>query len=214
MRSKLHLIIVTFLFTCLASSGQVVRGYTGTQSFFNCGNPDPALPVCNVSAGAEHWVSFLPEENGVLYLNTDGSTFNTVMAAFIRSPANPNVLQQVACDNNSGLDGQDSAMSFPVRGGETNFVIIAGVGSDCGEITFNYSLVTRARLAPLARTPAGQFQGRVTGRAGMRFTIQTSANLATWAPLFTTNSTSATLDFVDHTLPVPNTRFYRAIMLP
>jgi hypothetical protein len=48
----------------------------------------------------------------------------------------------------------------------------------------------------------------------MRFTLQASTNLSNWTALFTTNSTNASLDFVDRTSPVPPRRFYRAMMLP
>ena len=68
--------------------------------------------------------------------------------------------------------------------------------------------------AALPRTPQGQFQGRVIAHTNMHFTIQASTNLSNWTALFTTNSTNATLDFVDRTSPIPPRRFYRAMMLP
>jgi hypothetical protein len=210
-----YLVITGVLLVCFTSTAQVIRGYSGTQVFANCGNPDPEQPVCGTLAGAESWVSFVPLEDGRLFLNTDGSTFNTVMDVFIRSASNPNVLQLRGCDNDSGLDGSDSALNVTVRAGETNFVRIAGVNGDCGTITFNYNLIAPSRLAALGRTPQGQFQGRVTGHTNMTFRIEATSNFVNWSSLFTTTATtSATLDFVDRTSPIPPRRFYRAVMLP
>jgi len=209
-----QILSASIVLICLSSSAQVIRGYTGTQVFANCGEPDPGLQICNVDVGAGYWLSFVPTEAGVLYLNTDGSTFDTALAVFIRSPSNPTQLQVVACDNNSGTDGRDSATHLNVRAGETNFILIAGVDGACGTVTFAYSLLTRSRLAPLARTPTGKFQARVTGHTNMKFMVEASSNLVSWAPLLTTNSSNATCDFVDPTTPTPPRRFYRAQMLP
>ena len=202
-------IVAALLLTGLAASAQV-RGYTGTQVFQNCGEPDPTLPLCGVQANSGAFLIYVPPESGVLYLNTDGSTFDTVMGVFTNT-ASPRL---VTCDNNSGIDGQDSALAVPVRAGQSNIILVAGVNGECGSVQFKYSLVSTSRLAALPRTPLGQFQGRVIAHTNMRFTIQASTNLTNWTPLFTTNSANASLDFVDRTSPIPSRRFYRALMLP
>lgn len=209
-------ILALVILAARSASAQVTRGYVGTQVFQNCGNPDPDLPFCGVTAGAEVWINFLPEETGRLYLNTDGSTFDTVMAVFVRSNANPAVLHYVTCDNNSGTNGLTSALQVPVQGGQTNYILMAGVNGACGTLRFNYNLVTPSRLAPLARTPAGDFQGRVTAsRTNARFTVLASSNLAAWTPLLTNNTGASTnFNFVDTNRPIPARRFYRALMLP
>ena len=201
-------ICVVMLLAGLTASAQN-RGYTGTQVLQNCGEPEFGL-LCNVQADAGAFLVYIPPESGVLYLNTDGSTFNTVMGVFT-NPASPRL---IACDNNSGLDGQDSALAVPVRGEQSHIILVAGVNGECGTVNFSYSLVSTSRLATLQRTAQGQFQGRVIGHTNMRFTIQASTNLSNWTALFTTNSTNATLDFVDRTSPIPPRRFYRAMMLP
>jgi hypothetical protein len=73
-----------------------------------------------------------------LYLNTDGSSYDTVMAVFKRSVTG--ALQQTACDNNSGLDHLDSSLSVSVKAGVTNFIVIDGVNSATGNLKLNYSL--------------------------------------------------------------------------
>ena len=199
---------MVLLVASLAANAQN-RGYTGTQVFQNCGEPESAV-LCSVQADSGVYLVYIPPESGVLYLNTDGSTFNTVMGVFT-NPASPRL---VACDNNGGIDGQDSALTVPVRAGQSHIILVAGVNGDCGTVQFQYSLVSTSRLAVLPRTPQGQFQGRVIAHTNMRFTLQASTNLSNWATLFTTNSTNASLDFVDRTSPIPPRRFYRAMMLP
>ena len=210
MRIGLRIVLILLLVAAFEVNAQVNRGYTGTQVFQNCGEPDPELTLCNVLANSGVFLVYVPPESGILHLNTDGSTFDTVMGVFT-NPISPRL---VACNNNGGIDGQDSALTVPVRGGQSNIILVAGVNGECGTVEFAYSLVTTSRLATLPRTQLGQFQGRVIGHTNMRFTIQASTNLSNWTALFTTNSTNANLDFLDRTAPIPPKRFYRAMMLP
>ena len=209
MRTDLKLLMALILVGGGTATAQVNRGYTGTQAFQNCGAPE-SFPMCGVQAESGVFLVYVPPESGLLHLNTDGSTFDTVLGVFT-NPASP---QLISCNNNGGIDGRDSALVVPVRAGQSNIILVAGVNGDCGTVEFAYSLVTTSRLAALPRNQLGQFQGRVIGHTNMRFTIQASTNLSNWSSLFTTNSTTANLDFVDRASPVPPRRFYRAMMLP
>ncbi|MCI0747562.1 MAG: HYR domain-containing protein [Verrucomicrobia subdivision 3 bacterium] len=194
----------------LSVAASVVRGYTGTQVFNTSGSFSEGEVICGVIGGSSSWIPFLAAESGMLHLNTDGSSFDTVMAVYLRSGAGGRTL--VDCDNNSGVDGRDSSLTIPINGGETNFIVIDGVNGTTGTLKLNYSLITSASLAPLGLTAQGARQLRVLGHADMRFTIEGSANLIEWTPLLTTNSPTATFDFIDAaSSPI---RFYRAIMLP
>src|SRR5204862_64745 len=63
------------------AAATVVRGYSGTQIFNTTGaGSTPGEVVCGVSGGASEWISVIAEANGTLFLNTDGSTYDTVMA--------------------------------------------------------------------------------------------------------------------------------------
>jgi hypothetical protein len=58
-----------------------------------------------------------------------------------------------------------------------------------------------------------QFGLRVFGEAGYSYQLQTSSNLTTWLPLFTTNGSGAPLDLLD--LQATNrARFYRVLRTP
>jgi hypothetical protein len=193
----------------------VVSGYSGTQ-IFNTGGAGatPTETICGVIGGASEWISFVPQSSGTMFLNTDGSSYDTVMAVFRRSPTNPAVLQQITCDNNSGANHLTSAMVFPVTAGVTNYVDVDGVGGATGTLQFNYSLVTSATLKSLGLNAHGSPHLQVNGRAGVHFTIQSSTNLVHWVPVLTTNSASGSFDFVDPASPVQPRKFYRALLLP
>jgi hypothetical protein len=200
----------------MAAPAALARGYTGTQVFNTAGSSTELgeEPICGVVGGASQWISFVAEENGLLYLATDGSSYNTVMAVFIRSATNANVLQILDCDNNSGLDGRDSALTVPVRAGQTNFIVVDGVNGATGTLQLTYSLVTPTTLASLGKTAVGNNRLRLAGHSDMRFTIQISSNVVSWSSLFTTNSASAVFDFVDRGSSNVPVRYYRALMLP
>jgi hypothetical protein len=201
--------------TQMVGINSVVSGYTGTQIFNTGGSgATPTETICGVIGGASEWITFVPQSSGSLYLTTDGSTFDTVMAVFHRSATNPAVLVQIGCDNNSGSNGLTSALTFTVAAGQTNYIDVDGVNGATGVLQLNYSLVTSAALKLLGRTAQGFPHLQVSGRAGMHFTIQASTNLATWVPLLTTNSATATFDYIDTAAPVPERRYYRALLLP
>lgn len=194
----------------------IVRGYTGTQVF----NTTTATtsggehPICDVMGGASVWISFIAEEAGTLFLNTDGSSYDTVMAVFQRTPTN--ALVQIACDNNSGLDNKDSALAAPVEAGKTNFVVVDGVRSAKGTLKLNYSLVTTGRVASLGFTVQNAHQVRFTGRPSARFSLQSSSNLLNWATMITANASATTgrYDYTDQASTNATRRFYRALLLP
>lgn len=198
------------------ASTAVVRGYTGTQIFNTTGSGTaPSETICGVLGGSSEWISFVAEANGTLFLNTDGSTYDTVMAVFSRSLTNLSQLNLLTCDNNSGTNGKTSSLTVPVNGGQTNYILVDGVGGATGILQLNYSLATATILKLTGRTPEGLNQIQVNGRAGLKFTLQGSLDMKSWTSLITaTNSANGTFDFTDNTsTDLPN-RFYRALVLP
>jgi hypothetical protein len=196
-----------------ASVSAVVRGYTGTQVFDTRGSLSEGEVICGILGGASEWISFVAEQPGLFYLNTDGSSYDTVMAVYTRIGTNT-ALTQLACDDNSGLDHRDSSLSIPVTAGQTNYVVLDGVGGATGTLQLNFSLVTTSSLQSLGKTAQGANRVRLIGHAGMKFTIQGSANLQQWSSLITTNSTLDTFDFTDNSSTNVQTRYYRALMQP
>jgi len=192
------------------------RGYTGTQVFNTSGSTTEGgeEPICGVLGGASEWISFVAEEEGRLYINTDGSSYDTVMAVFRRNPTNPALLQELACDNNGGLDRRDSSTNLLVQAGQTNFIVVDGVNGASGTLRLNYSLVPASRLRSLGFTAQRAHKLQVSTHAGARLAIQTSAGLTNWTTILTTNTPFSLFDFIDNGSINEPRRFYRVLMLP
>jgi hypothetical protein len=196
-------------------AASVVRGYTGTQIFNTAGSAtSPGEVICGVIGGASDWVSFVAETTGTLFLNTDGSSYDTVMAVFRRSATNASVLELLACDNDNGSNGKTSSVSVPVEVGKTNYILVDGVNGASGILQLNYSLVTSTAIKLLGVTPAGASHLQVTGRTNLHFTIQASVDMANWTSLITATSASGIYDYIDASSTSLAKRYYRAVLLP
>jgi len=198
----------------IAAAG-VARGYTGTQIFNTSGSATaPGEVICGVIGGSSEWIMLLAEETGTLFVNTDGSGYDTVMSVFQRNPTNSAALIELACDNNSGLDGLDSSVAFPVKIGSTNYVLVDGVNGASGILQLNYSLATSTILKAMGKTADGANIIQVNGRAGLNFSLQASSNMKTWTTLTTTNAPTGTLNYIDSSSIPVQLRYYRALILP
>jgi len=199
-----------------ASRDTLVRGYTGTQIFNTAGSGTGTAdePICGVLGGASEYITFVPAESGMLFLNTDGSTYDTVMAVFKRNPTNASQLIYLGCDNNGGTDGRDSALSVPVVAGQTNVVLVDGVNGAVGILQLNYSLLSSISLQPVGTTDTGAHVMQVLSRTNANFTLQRSSNMIHWASILTTNSPSGVFNYADPKPAIGVRFYYRAQLLP
>ena len=135
-----------------AKSG-VVLGYNGTQ-IFNTTNAvvDTNAPmVCGVAPGAAYWFSYQAPTNGIMTVDTIGSSFPTLLAVFtytgvLTSYTN---LISVACDNNNGGTGTNiSVVQFATTNGGNYFIVVGGVNGARGIAHLNYTLSTVLPAAP------------------------------------------------------------------
>jgi hypothetical protein len=193
----------------------VVSSFTGTQVFNTGGSStDPTETICGVIGGSSEWLSFVPQATGTLFLNTDGSSYDTVMAVFRRSPTNSAILELLACDNNSGTNGKSSALFVPVKAGVTNYIDVDGVGGASGILQLNYSLATTAIIKLLDPTPLGQQHLLVSSRTNAHFAIQATADMFNWVSLVTTTAPTGVFDYVDSASTNNVRRCYRVLLLP
>ena len=201
-------------FAVSAAAGVVVSGYTGTQIFNTTNSTGQGEVFCGVIGGASEWLSFLPTQSGLFSLNTDGSTFDTLLA-IVLSNSPPQLL---GCDNNSGQGGTNSALTVAVEGGKTYLVGVDGVNGAWGRVVLNYNLNTNVNLSAPTVTTLGVtnnvYQLRVTGVGTNKFTIQVSTNLSSWATLTTNNTLTSVYDYVDWRSTNFAKRFYRLKLVP
>jgi hypothetical protein len=198
------------------ASASVARGFTGTQIFSTVGSSkEQGEPNhCGIIGGASQWFAYESPVNGTLTISTDGSDFDTVLAVYTGTGVNFASLQPGPCDNDSGLDGKTSRVSFSAEAGTMYYIAVDGVNGASGNVRLNYRL-------ELAQTPlqldsvsvqGAAFRFRLSGLPGRTYTIQGTTNLVSWIPLITTNSASGIIDFLDPASPSLSQRCYRAVM--
>jgi hypothetical protein len=197
-----------------AAAAVVVSGYSGSQIFTTTRSTSEGEIFCGVIGGASEWLSFLPGETGLLYLNTDGSSFDTLLAVM----ASNSPPQLIACDNNSGQGGTNSSVIVPVEAGKFYFIGVDGVNGASGQVVLNYSLstatasLTAPQLVPLPKTNAA-FRFRVLSISSP-FVILVSTNFASWAPLSTNPAPPGVFDYMDWRSTNFSRRFYNIQLLP
>lgn len=124
--------------------GGLARGYNGTQIFSTLfATRDPAEPNhCNVVGGASYWFAYQAPTNGVVTLDTIGSTFDTVLAVYTFDGEFLGYvsLKPVACDNNGAPDGLRSRLQFTAEAGRDYLAVVDGVNGARGISHLNYTL--------------------------------------------------------------------------
>ena len=90
------------------------------------------------AGGASIWWKYTATEGGKLTINTNGSDFDTVLAAYTGSSLGS--LSPIVADNNSGPNGS-SLVTFLVNTGETIWIAVDGVAGATGEISLSWQLI-------------------------------------------------------------------------
>lgn len=206
-----------------APAKSVAHGFSGTQIFSTFGSSKELGEPnhCGVAGGASEWFVFQADTNGTLHLNTDGSSLDTVLAAYVGPGVDFLTLTNVACDNNNGLDGKDSRTSLAATTGTIYWIAVDGVNNPTngrparGSIVLNYRLVQPLRLSSTVytNTGGGKLTLKVTGTPNLAATIQAATNLSTtnWVSLFTNTTASGIFNYTNSGAGAHSHRFFRAI---
>jgi hypothetical protein len=189
----------------------LARGFTGTQIFSTLGaSRSPNEPShCGILGGGSQWFAYRPEADGLLRVDTTGSTFDTVLGIYTVMPATFALAESVGCDNDSGPDGKSSRVEFNAAAGRIYYVAIDGVNGATGTVQLNYALTTPLRFTLLPNR--GTFGFRVSGPPALAITLQSSNDLVDWQPLLTTNPASGLFEFIDLGAGMDAQRFFRAL---
>ena len=141
--------------TLAANPIGVARGYNGTQIFNTIyAGRDPAEPLhCGLIGGASYWFAYEAPADGVVQLNTDGSTYDTILATYTyQSPlTNYAGLIPIACDHTAGPSGAGAVGShvrFRATRARTYLVVVDGFNGAKGNARLNYSLATNSPVDP------------------------------------------------------------------
>jgi hypothetical protein len=201
------------MFPAMAMAGPPpVHGYAGTHLFSTFGaiKEEGEPDHCGIPGGASYWFSYVPPASGQLFLNTDGSSYDTVLAVYTATGTAYSNLVEQACDNNSGTNGLTSSLNFAAAGGVTYYMAVDGVGAATGLVQLNYKLLVPMTISDAALT--NSFRFRVTATPFLPFTIQRSSNFSTWSTALSTNTATGIYDYLDTNSGL--IRFYRVMQLP
>ncbi|MEY2409470.1 MAG: hypothetical protein QOF48_2140 [Verrucomicrobiota bacterium] len=190
-----------------------VLGFTGSETFSTAGsggqNGEPIH--CGVVGGHSKWYAYIPPASGRLFLNTDGSNFDTLLAAYTGCCTFA-TLSPVACDNNAGTNGVTSSMSFNATSNTVYYIAVDGVAGVTGAAKLNYRLLVPMMLTNLAST-TNSLTFRLNATPAWPFNVQRSTNCLNWSNILNGTSSSGIYIFTDTNLP-PGRRFYRSMQQP
>ena len=121
------------------SAARMLSGTSGSTYDTNTSaTREAGEPTTRGSTTSTKWYSYTPASSGTLTINTNGSSFDTVLGVFTGSSVSS--LTHVASDDDSG-DGFSSLVSLSVSSGTTYFVQVASWSSgQVGAIALNWSL--------------------------------------------------------------------------
>jgi hypothetical protein len=117
---------------------------------------------CGIIGGASAWLRFQPTQNGVVLVDTIGSSFDTILAIY--RDTNILVLQtnlsaaHVECDENGAPDQIRSLLTFDATAGTYYLAVVDGVNGASGPAMIHWQLGS----APTAASPTSN----ITQQAG------------------------------------------------
>ena len=125
-----------------SGAGSIARGYTGTQIFstYGAGKELGEPNHCGVAGGASCWFLYQAPRTGTMLIDTEGSTFDTVLAVYTGPGTDFASLVPVACDNDSGSNGKWSKVMFMATAGMTYYFAVDGVLGATGTVKLHYVL--------------------------------------------------------------------------
>ena len=137
-------LIVAAAGQAVGASAGVSRGYNGTQIFNTTyATPDPNEPQhCGVAGGASYWFAYEAPTNGTLHVDTIGSGYDTLLAAYgVQVPTTGfDSLVPLACDNDAVALSGESRIQLAVAAGQQYLVVLDGVAGAKGIAHLNYRL--------------------------------------------------------------------------
>jgi hypothetical protein len=118
------------------------RGYTTTQIFNTSGaTKEPGEPnACGETGGASMWFAYKAPTNGLIAIDTQGSTFDTVMAVYVGPGTSYSTLTNVECNNNVDASNTWSRVLFTATAGTTYYIQVDGVNGAKGTVNLTITL--------------------------------------------------------------------------
>ena len=134
------------------------RGYTTTQVFstYASGTQSGEPNHCDNPGGASSWTSVQAIDTGVMTIDTDGSSFSTILGVYTGNGYDFSNLTPVACDVGSGQGGTNSLVTFGATSNTVYYVAVDGVNGAYGTVVLHSTLQVPPRINshPVSQTAA------------------------------------------------------------
>jgi subtilisin family serine protease len=116
----------------------IVTGTSGLVSGITIGaTKEPLEPNhAGVTGGASIWYQWTASETGWVTINTNGSSFDTVLAIYYGTTLNN--LSLIVADDNGGAANGSSLVTFYAQAGQTYLIAIDGVNAVSGEVALQW----------------------------------------------------------------------------
>lgn len=159
------------------ANAQSISGSSGSASGSNVNattqTGEPA-PTAQSNSGASVWWRWTAPGNGTAVFDTNGSSFDTVLAIYTGSSVSS--LSQVTSDDDSGSGNNASRCSFPVTSGTTYRISVRGYSSNTGSISLHWSFTPSASVTtPAAPTGVTASDGTYTDKVLVSWTASSGA---------------------------------------
>ena len=136
------------------ASASALSGNSGTLSTWNYNATAQSGEPAHAGQTASHsvWFSWTAAASGTLTVNTQGSSFDTVLAVY--SGGSVSALTNLA-SNDNGTSSSQSALSMAVTAGQTYKIAVDGKGGATGAINLGWSRSDAPYLVDLSSSLSG-----------------------------------------------------------
>jgi hypothetical protein len=155
------------------------------------------------------WFTWTAPVSGAVKVNTEGSSFDTVLALYSGSTLTS--LTEVASnddiDTAAGIN--TSAVAADVLAGQTFQIAVDGSDGASGTVALHIETLPTL-LSALHRLPDGRFQFAISGASNRTYAVEASGNLNLWTEIGDVFNTNGWVGFTDPVARNLKLRFYRA----
>jgi hypothetical protein len=155
---------------------------------------DPGEPnLAGNPGGKSLWWLWQAPSTGRVTIQTDGSSFDTLLGVFLGS----SISNLTLVADNDDFNGQLAAqVSFMAQAGTNYEIAVDGYDAASGTVVLTI-IVNGSHLGPIALLPNNQVQLRIQGELGATYTIEASSDLRNWTPIASMDNNNGTLQFTD-----------------
>ncbi len=122
---------------CSGALSIEVENYTNIQSTLLATSTGDPTPSCAFEFGNAVWYKWTAPADGVVTVDTIGSSFDTVLGVYSGSC---DALTHVGC-NDDGGGNLTSLLTHPVTAGVTYYYVVGGYSSAAGQLVFHFNVV-------------------------------------------------------------------------